>query len=122
MWKPVGPWITLTVPGSPIRATTGRLDGLAVGVDYPCHALMFQQVPGNTGIIYIFDASNGATDGSLGTCGMIAAPTVNVGGTAIILPHAAICIPSGGNALNAASYWVYGTVNGDKVAISRIVW
>jgi hypothetical protein len=122
MWVPICPWITLTVPGSPIRATYGRFDGLAEGANFKCHALLIQQCPGNTGLIYIFDKATGATDGSVGTCGIIPAPSYNIAGTAIILPHAAVSIPSALDAINAAGYWVYGTHNGDKVAVSCILW
>jgi hypothetical protein len=121
MWIPVGPWVSLT-PGVPVRATSTRTDGLAVDAILEAHAVLFQQCPGNLGMIYVFNSATGDKNGiTTGTCGMIATPTYNNNGYAIILPHASVGIPGTANALNAASYWIDCDHAGDKCAVSYVL-
>ena len=119
MLIPVGPWLTIN-SGHPIRLTsllsdpTARLTG---------HALVIQQCPGNTGILYLFSTSNGDISGVVtGTSGMISAPSYNTNGVAVTLPHLVFSVPGTGDSENAADYWIDGSHTGDKVAVSRLMW
>ncbi len=117
MLIPVSPWITLT-PGTPVRATSLCSDPEA---HLTGHALVFQQCPGNTGLLYVFNRSDGDKTGVLtGTSVIIPAPTYNNDGVAIILPHAVFSIPGTGDAEDASQYWVDGSESG-KVAVSLLV-
>jgi hypothetical protein len=119
MLEAISPWVPLT-PGTPIRATalcadpTESIEG---------HALVFQQCPGNTGVIFIFDRSDGdRTGAATGTAVMIPAPTYNDDGEPIILPHATFSMPGTGNAEDASKYYMDGSKAGDKVAVSKLLW
>ena len=121
MWMPVGPWVALT-PGSWVRASTGRFDGLALNARIDCHSILFQQCPGNTDIFYISDSIRVGTIGTgTGSSGIVAAPTYNSSGKAIILPSAQVSLPMAGDAFNAANYWIYSDTAG-YVAVSILIW
>jgi hypothetical protein len=119
MLIPISPWLTINA-GHPVRATSLLTDPTAAIVS---HALVFQQCPGNTGVLYVFTVADGDKTGTLtGTSGMISAVSYNTDGVAIILPHLVFSIPGTGDCENAANYWVDGSHTGDKVAVSRLVW
>jgi hypothetical protein len=111
MWESIGQYITI-VSGSPVRVSSANLY---------CHAVLFQQVNGNTDPIYIMDRSTGNYTTGLGVIAQIPAPTYDLGSKPIILPHASGTISSSGDALNLANFWVDGAHSGDKCMVSILV-
>ena len=119
MLQPVSPWIEITTAGAPVRATALRTNPAE---RLEAHAIVFQQCPGNTGALYVFNSSSGdQTGASTGTAAIIPAPTYNDDGKPITLPHLVFSIPGTANAENVASYWVDAQVAGNKVSISILV-
>lgn len=118
MLEPVSPWVTVT-PGTPVRATALRADPEE---RLTAHAIVFQQVPGNTGVLYVFNSATGDKTGvTSGTAAMIPAPSYNDAGQAVVLPHLVFSIPGTGDAEDVSQYWVDGAVEGDKVAVSLLI-
>lgn len=105
------------VPGAGfVRATAN----FAVPTDgYSAHSVVFQQVPGNTGKIYIADkqaADKTQAAGINGIIAVLAIPTTNLlqSFTATI-----IGIPGG---ISVTDFWVGSDVNGEGVQIAAMKW
>lgn len=104
--------VTLTTGGTPVRATineTTPADNLA------CYSILFQRdAVADTGLVYIGTAST--MDGPNGT---LTIAILGVPSGASLHKHE-IKIDFAVDALNAADFFVEGTVNGETVLISVI--
>ena len=90
-----------------------------VSIDmFSCQTVFFQQVPGNTGYIYILDAANGDKDTNV--LAVIPVPTYNASGKATSLPYCAVTIPSQPNAINLADFWIDVDNSGESVRVSPV--
>lgn len=85
---------------------------------FACQTIFFQQVPGNTGYIYILDGNNGDKDTRV--LAIIPVPTYNTQNKATALPYCAATIPTQPNAFNLADFWIDVDNDGESVRISPI--
>ena len=107
MWKPLGR-VTVAVAGVPARATVNQSDPAA---RFPVHSILFQQVAGNTGYIYIKSSNAAGTSNILAT---LAIPTSN------ILQSASCTVANQQNGFNVADYWIDVSVGGESCQVSAI--
>lgn len=111
MIAPAGP-ITVPTPGTPVWAAS--LWPNAADRPQVCHGLMFQALPGNTGLVYVgvqgMDKST-----YVGVLAFVAIPTVNH------IPAFSTAITLAPNALALNSFWIDADVADDGVIISLIV-
>jgi len=101
--------VAVPVSGTPVHVS---LDMAAY------QTVFFQQVPGNTGYIYILNGPNGDKDTKV--LAILSVPTYNNSGKATFLPSAAVTIPSHPNAINLADFWIDADNNGESVRISPV--
>lgn len=110
------PWVSL----GKVTSTGGAAARLTVNQStpaspLPCHAILIQQIVGNTGYIYIGDSSSMNTT-TLAHCnGTLAIPTTNS------LPSANIVLTDAPNALNAADYYIIASVSGEAALVSILI-
>lgn len=97
---------TVPTPGTPVALSLIRI---------PCHAVMIEALPTNTGKIYGGDRFN-FVKGSSGETFILAIPTANS------IPSFSETISAAPNALNLAGYWIDADNAGDGVLVSYIVW
>jgi hypothetical protein len=110
MWRSLGK-VTVASHLVNVRATDNESDSTA---RWPCHALLFEQGPGNTGRIYVFDRQTGDQTTLEGCLAILAVPTVNM------LPSVSATITYAPAGLDASTYWVGASVDGEGVLISAI--
>lgn len=125
-FKSTGPYVAVTVAGTPVRVTSSQTDPTRRLV---CHTLFVQQHAANTGKIYLMSTYNpdGNIDASAlnkttgnGVLATLPAPTLS-NGVAIILPWVAYTIPYAPGGGNAADYYIDADNSGDKATVSVIV-
>jgi hypothetical protein len=83
-----------------------------------CQTVFFQQVPGNTGYIYILDGPNGDKDTKV--LAVLSVPSYNISNKATFLPSCGVTIPTQPNALNLADFWIDVEVSGESVRVSPV--
>lgn len=110
MWRALGK-VAIPTAGTFIRATANQSDPVA---RFPAHAVLFQQVPGNTGKIYIADREFASTSTGLGVLAVLAIPTANV------LPSASATVTYAPAGFNLADYWISSEVNNEDCLVSAI--
>lgn len=110
MWRSLGK-VIVTTGGTPVRATNNENDPTA---RYGAHAMLFQQVPGNTGKIYIMDRSTGNRSSGAGVLAVLAIPTTN------LLPSASATITYAPAGFNAVDFWIDAENNGEGCQVSAI--
>lgn len=110
MWRPLGK-VTVPAAGTPVRATVNQPDP---NLRFPCQSMLFQQVAGNTGKIYICSSVTANKTTLEGVLAVLAIPTTNV------LPSASATVPSAPAALNAGDFYVDVDVNGEACLVSAI--
>jgi len=111
MWKSLGR-VIVTVSGILAEATANLpVPGNRLGA----HAVMFQQVKGNSGWIYIFDDPSGSKVTGAHLVASLAVPTANT------CPSASVTIMYAPAALNAAMYWIDADNNGEGCQVSVIL-
>jgi hypothetical protein len=94
--------ITVTTGGTPVQVSTTRVGA---------NSIMFQQIPGNTGKMYIGDSTLVKAT-LVGVHAVLPIPTTN------ILPSYTATIVEAPAGLNAAEFWVDAEVNGEGVLVS----
>ena len=109
MWRSLGK----VVPGAGVfvRATNNESDPLA---RYSVHAMLFQQVAGNTGKLYIADRETANATTGVGILAVLAIPTVNT------LPSASATVTYAPAAFNVNDYWIGAQVNGEGCQVSAV--
>ena len=109
MWRSLGK-VVVPVAGVPIRITQNQADPLARS---PCQSMLFQQIAGNTGKVYIGD---GTLDKAtyVGVLAVLAVPTTNS------LPSASATQPNAPAGLAAGDYFVDADVSGEGCLVSII--
>ena len=112
-WHSLGK-ITVTASGTPVRITSNES---SPSTRYPTQTIMIQQLPANTGIIYVCDRANADISTLTGVVAQIPIPTLS-GGVAAVLPYATITIPTSAAPLNAAEYYVDADQNGEGCLVS----
>jgi len=111
MWHPNdGGYVAIPAAGTPVRVTVTRTPG---------QTLFFQQLQGNTGKLWICSRADANKTTGVGILAMIAAPTLS-GGVAVVLPYAAVTIPTAPSALNLAEFWIDADINGDQCLVSYV--
>ncbi len=110
MWRSLGK-VIVTTAGTPVRAT---LNETVPTERYGAHAMLFQQVPGNTGKLYIMDRQTGNASTGAGVLAVLAIPTVN------LLPSASATITYAAAGFNAADFWIDAEVSGQGCQVSAI--
>ena len=110
MWWSLG-YVEVTTSGSPVRATVNAPDPAEL---LPSHSVLFQQVSGNTGKVYVCSGSSADKDTGEGVVAVLATPSTNV------LPSAAVTITNALNAINVADFWLDADTSGDKVLVSYV--
>ena len=113
MWKSLG-YVTIDAAGTVHRATENQTDPAA---RLFCHAIMFQQTPGNTGRLAIGDESAHAVTFSSTSLNVavLEVPTAND------VPVATASIPMAQNGLDASQYYIDAEVNGDQCLVSVLI-
>lgn len=109
-WRSSG-YVTVPTAGTPVRASDNQPQAEAF---CPSHALLFQQVSGNTGKIYILDRANPNMTTGMGILAVLAIPTTN------FLPSASATITYAPQGFNLAEYWIDVDVSGEKCLVSII--
>ena len=111
MWKSRGK-VTVTTSGTPVRLTVNNSNpALYDG----CHAFLVEQLPTNSGKLYILDSQTGSKSTLTGVLAILPPPTTN------ILPVASITIADAPNALNAADYWLDADNSGEGALVSVVI-
>lgn len=110
MWRSLGK-VAVATPGTLVRATNNESSPTT---RYPAHAMLFQQVAGNTGKIYICDRQNAVASTGVGVLATLAIPTVNV------LPSASCTVTYAPAAFNAIDFWIDAEVGGEGCQVSAI--
>ena len=109
MWHYVNR-VTVIATGTPVQVTADH---------YPCQTLLFQQVQGNTGKLYICDRATANITTGVGVLAML--PPPSMGATyASVLPYVSVTVPSAPAALNANKFWIDADVNSDKCQVSAV--
>lgn len=109
-WESIGK-VTVTTAGTPVRLTVGQS---VPGTRIACHAIMIQQLPGQTGRIIVGKSGMNSTTYA-GCLAILATPTAN------LLPAANAGIADIPNGFNLADYWLDSTVNGEAALVSYLV-
>lgn len=78
------------------------------------HAMLFQQVVGNTGRIYIADREAANATTGAGILAVLAIPTTNT------LPSASATVTYAPAAFNLNDYWIGAQVNGEGCQVSVV--
>jgi hypothetical protein len=109
MWRSLGK----VVPGAGVfvRSTANESDPLA---RYSAHAMLFQQIPGNTGKIYIADRETANITTGVGVLATLAIPSANT------LPSASATVTYAPAAFNLNDYWIGAEVNGEGCLVSAV--
>lgn len=102
-WKSLGK-VTVTTAGTPVRITSSRT---------PCHALLVQQLPANTGRIIVGTSVMNSTTYA-GCLAILAIPTTNG------IPAVNAGLATEPDGLNAADYYLDSTVNGEGALVSYL--
>jgi hypothetical protein len=112
MTDAVGPVVT----GSPISLVNAAIHvaGYSTTRPVPCHAIMFQALPTNTGKVYICKAT-GDPSTMVGVYATLGVPTAN------LIPSFSLAITIAPNALNLGDYWVTSDVAGEGVLVDIVV-
>lgn len=116
MIKDAGP-LTVAVPGTPVQAASllnAVLPLVPANTPQPCHAVMFQALPGNTGKIYIGRQTLNRSTGA-GVFGFLAIPTTSH------IPSFSTAITIAPNALNLNDYWIDADVANDGVIVTVLL-
>ena len=88
--------VTVPTPGTPVRATINRADP---SKPIPCHGIMFEALPANTGFVYI-GQQNMNRSTLEGVYAVIPVPSTN------ILPSFSTALTLAPNGLGAHLFWV----------------
>ena len=109
-WLSIGK-ITVTTAGTPVRLTSTQSDATA---RYPCHALLVQQIPGNTGRL-VLGVSGMNSSTYAGCLALLGVPTNT------ILPSANGGITHAPNAFNLADFYLDASVSGEGGLVSVLI-
>ena len=109
-WHSLGN-VTVTTAGTPVRITINESSSTA---RLQCHAIMVEQIPGNSGRI-IIGLSNLNSTTYVGALAILAIPTTNT------LPSCNVGIGDAPNAFNAADYFIDATVSGEGALVSYLI-
>jgi|WetSurMetagenome_2_1015567.scaffolds.fasta_scaffold02468_2 hypothetical protein len=110
MWRSLGK-VTVTTSGTPVRAT---LNETTPSDRVGCQSILFEQIPGNTGRIYICDRQNANIITLVGVVAILAKPTSSA------FPSAGCGVPSAPAALNAADFYIDAEISGEGVLVSVV--
>lgn len=117
MWHSLGK-VTVAASGTPVRITTNQSDATArIG----CQTVFIQQVPGNSGALYICENSSANITTGVGVLAVIPKPTLDGSGDAVSIPCGAVTIPYAAAPLNAADFYIDADNNGDAAYCSYVV-
>lgn len=109
MWRSLGR-VLVPAAGVPVRATINEVDPT---LRWPAHSILFQQVPGNTGRIYIGQVGMNVVTGA-GVLAVLAIPTAN------ILPSSSATITMAVSGFNLADFWIDVSVGGEACQVSGV--
>lgn len=109
-------YIDVTTAGTPVRATANLA---APNNHVACQTIVFEQMQGNTGKLYICDSATANKTTGVGVLLIIPAPTL-VDAVAVLLPYASFSVPSAPAALSAENYYIDADVDGDDCLVSII--
>ena len=108
-WTSLGE-VTVTVAGTPVRATNNLSDPT---LRFPAHAIAFQQVRANTGKIIIQDRQTPGAN-NLGRLFVLAVPTANS------IPSVSAGVEYAPAAFNLSEVWIDADIGGEKCLVSCI--
>lgn len=104
--------ITVTTAGTRVRITSGQS---VPGANISCQSITVQAWPANTGRIYVGTVAVVGSTG-VGVYGYVPIPASD--GTTS--PGMSLGVEGGGNALNAADFYLDASVNGDSAIVTII--
>lgn len=110
IWKSQG-IVVVAVSGTPVRATSNQA---VPPTRYAAHSILFQQVAGNTGKIYICDSETANISTGVGVLAVLPIGTTN------FLPSASATVTYAPNAFDLAQYWIDVDVDGEGCLVSSI--
>lgn len=118
MLQVLGP-ISVTTPGTPVRATqnVATIDAGGVTNDptkFSCHAALFQAKKGNVGAVYVGLATLNKTT-LAGVCGQLAIPTDNS------IPAFSIALTLSPAGVDLSDLWIDADQAGDGVILTVLV-
>lgn len=103
--------ITVTTPGTPVRATINRTDPAKV---IPAHGVMFEVWPTNTGLCYVGRVGMNKATGE-GVYAILGAPSKNTNDVVSFLPTFSAALTLSPNGMQAADFYVDADQAGDGV-------
>src|SRR5213592_3247255 len=101
--------VTVTTAGAPSRLTANETNPAS---RIPCHAIMVEVWPTNSGKVYIMDRPNGDRATGVGVIAILAVPTAN------IIQVFTAGISSAPNGINLADYYVDVDNSGEAVLVT----
>ena len=103
--------ITVTSAGTLVRVTVNETDPAAAILAHSC---LFEQIPGNTGKIYVFERSTGSASTYVGCVAVLAIPTVNV------LPSYSVSVLPVPAGISMNDFYIDAQVNGEGCLVSYL--
>lgn len=111
MWHASIGYVTVASAGTPVQTIATRI---------ACQTVFFQQHEDNTGKLYVCDRANANKTTGVGVLVVIAAPTLNAGNVASVLPYASVTIPSAIGALDVSQFWIDSDNDGELCLVSYV--
>lgn len=109
MWHSLGK-VTVATAGTPVQITSTHTTA---------QTIFFQQVTGNTGMIWICNCSDADTSTGEGVVATLPAPVV-AGGIDLALPYTTVNISGALEALNVSNFWVDADNDGESCQVSYV--